>query len=66
MDPSTFSSEHINNKMITLTSEIFSSEDCFETKLQTNFDKSDQNSEHPEEKLMNSIEQPYQQSEHIE
>ena len=66
MDPSTFSSEHINNKMITLTSEIFSSEDCFETKLQTNFYKSDQNSERPEENLMTSIEQPYQQSEHIE
>ena len=52
--------------MVTLTSEIFSSEDCFETKPQTNFDKSDQNFEHPEEILMNFIEQQHQESEHIE
>ena len=42
MDLNKFSSEHIENKMITLTPETLSSEDFFETKLQVNFDKSDQ------------------------
>ena len=39
--PNKFSSEHIENKMVTLTSETLSSEDCFKTKLQAKFDKSD-------------------------
>ena len=41
MDPNKFSSEHIENKMVTLTSETLSSEDRCDTKLQTKFDKSD-------------------------
>ena len=49
MDQSKFSSEHIKNKMVTITSKTLSSEDCFETKLQANFDKSDQNFEQTEE-----------------
>ena len=43
MDPNKFSSEHIENKMVTLTPKTLSSEDWFETKLQDKFDKSDQN-----------------------
>ena len=35
MDPKKFSSEHIKNKMATLTSETLFSEYCFETKTQT-------------------------------
>ena len=42
MEPKKFSSEHIENKMVTLTSEKLSCEDCFETKLPARFDKSDQ------------------------
>ena len=34
-----FSSEHIENELLTLTSETSSSEYCFDTKLQANFDK---------------------------
>ena len=48
MDPNMFLSEHIENKMVTLTSENLSSEDWFETKLQVNFGKSDQLFEQPE------------------
>ena len=49
MDPNKLSSEHIENKMVTLTSETLSYEDCFETKIQAKFDKSGRNFEHPEE-----------------
>ena len=42
MDLNKLSSEHIENKMVTLTSDTLSSEDWFETKLQAKFDKSDQ------------------------
>ena len=49
MDPNNLSSEHIENKMVTITSKTLSSEDCFETKLQANFDKYDQLFEQPEE-----------------
>ena len=55
MDPKKFSSEHIENKMVTLTSEILSYEDYFETKLQAKFDKFDQNFKQPEEELMDFI-----------
>ena len=48
MSPNKFSSEHIENKMVTITSETLSSEDCFETKLQAKFNKSDQIFEEPE------------------
>ena len=39
MDLNKLSSEHIENKMVTLTSDTLSSEDCFETKLQAKFEK---------------------------
>ena len=41
MDLDKFSSDHIKNKMVTLTSETIYSEYCFETKLQAKFDESD-------------------------
>ena len=66
MDPNFFSSEHIKNKMVTLTSETLSSDDWFDTKLHTEFYKSDQIFDQPEEKLMNIIEQQHQESYHIE
>ena len=43
--------------MVTISSETLSYEDCFETKLQAKFDKSDQTFEQPEEELMDFIEQ---------
>ena len=49
MDPHKLSSEHIENKMVPLTSENLSSEDCFEIKLQAKFDKSGRNFDQPEE-----------------
>ena len=49
MEPNKFSSEHTKNELLTLTSETSSSDDFFETKLQTNLDKSDQIFEQPEE-----------------
>ena len=42
METKHFSSEHIKNEVLTLTYENLSSEDCSETKIQANFDKSDQ------------------------
>ena len=66
MDPKNFSSEHIINKMFTLTFEALSSEDFFENKLQAKFDKFDQIFEQPEEELMDFIDQKHQESEHIE
>ena len=48
MDPNKLSSEHIEDKIITLIYETLSSEDCFETKLQSKFDKYDQLFEQPE------------------
>ena len=48
MDSNKFSSKHIENKMVTLSSENLSSEDCFETKPQAKFDQSDQKFEQPE------------------
>ena len=60
MDPKKFLSEHIENIMVNITSEALSYEDCFETRLQANFDKSDQKFEQPEEKLMDFIEQQHQ------
>ena len=41
--------------MATLISGTLSSEDCFETKLQAKFDKSDQIFEQIEEKLMDFV-----------
>ena len=49
MDPKKFLSEHIENIMVNITSESLSYEECFETRLQANFDKSDQKFEQPEE-----------------
>ena len=60
-----FSSEHIQNKMVTLTFETLFSEDCFETKIQAKFDKSDKFFEQLEEELMDIIEQQHQTSEQI-
>ena len=42
MDPNKLSSEHIENKIVTLTPETLSFEECFESKLQAKFDISDQ------------------------
>ena len=42
MDPIKFSSGHIENRFVTITSEILSFEDLFENKIQTKFDKFDQ------------------------
>ena len=47
MDPNKLSSEHTENKMVTLTSETLSSEEFFETKLQAKSDKSDKCFEQP-------------------
>ena len=59
MDTNKFSSEHIENKMVTITSETLSLEDCFETKIHAKFNKSDQSFEQPEEELMYFIEQQH-------
>ena len=48
MEPNKFSPEYIENEVFTLTSETSYSEDCFETKIQAKFDKSDQIFEQPE------------------
>ena len=48
MHPKKLSSEYIENKMVPITSETLSSEDCFETKLQDKFDKSNKCFEPPE------------------
>ena len=66
MKPNKFSLERIENRMVNLTYESLSFEDCFETKLRAKFDKYDQNFEHPEEELMGFIEQWHQESEQIE
>ena len=42
MEPKTFSSEHIQNRVLTLNSETSSSEHLYVTKLQAKFDESDQ------------------------
>ena len=55
MEQNKLSSEHIENEVLSLTSEYLSSEDCFGTKLQAKFDKYDQIIEQPEEKLMDFI-----------
>ena len=60
MDPNKFSSEKIEDKMITLTSETLYSKDYLETKLQAKFDKYDQIFEQPEEELMYFIEQQHE------
>ena len=49
MGPNKLSSEHIENEVLNLTSETSSSVDCFETKIETNFDESDQIFEQQEE-----------------
>ena len=41
MNPQNLSSQHIENKMFTITSENLSNEDCFDTKLQAKVDKYD-------------------------
>ena len=52
--------------MVTITSETLSYEDCFDTKLQARFDKSDQKFKQPEEGFMDFIEQQHQEPEQIE
>ena len=52
MDQQKLSPEHIEKEVLTLTPENLSSEDCFETKLQDKFDKSDQIFEQQEEEFM--------------
>ena len=59
MEPSKFSSEHIENEVLTLTSETSSSEYCFETKLQAKFDKSDQIFKQTEEALIYFMKQQH-------
>ena len=54
MDPNKFSSEHLENKIVTLSYETLSSEDCFETNIQSKFDKPWKFFEQPEEQLMDS------------
>ena len=49
MEPNKFSSEHIKNEVLTITSDISYYEDFFSTKLQAKFDKYDQIFEQPEE-----------------
>ena len=49
MEPNKFSSDHIKNYFLTITSETLSYEDCLKTKLQDKFDKSDQIFEQAEE-----------------
>ena len=66
MEPNKFSSEHINNEILTFTSETSLSEAFFETKLQAKSDKTDQIFEQPEEELMDFIEQHHQESKQIE
>ena len=56
MEPRKFSSEHTEDKIITLPYETLFSEDCFENRLQDKFDKSDNIFEQPEEELMDFIE----------
>ena len=60
MEPNMFSSEHIQNEVLTLTSETPSSEYCFDTRLQAKFEKTDQIFEQSEEELIYLIEQQYQ------
>ena len=47
MEPNKFSTNHIENDVLTLSSENSSSEDYFDTKLQDKFNKSDQTFEQP-------------------
>ena len=47
-----FSSEHIKNKVLTITSELPSSEDHFEGKFQAKISSSDKFFEQPEEELI--------------
>ena len=42
LKPNKFSSEHIKNEVLMITSETESSGDCFEIKIQAKFDKCDQ------------------------
>ena len=66
MEPKTFSSENIENKMVTLNYETVSYEDCFETKLQAKCDESDIFLKQPEEEFVDFVEQQHQESEQIE
>ena len=52
MKPKKFSSEHIGNEVLFLTSETSYSEDCLDTKIQYRFYKSDQNVKQLEEELI--------------
>ena len=48
MEPNKFSLEHIENELVTITTETLSSEGFFETKIQAEFDKYDQIFDQPE------------------
>ena len=52
MKPNKFSSEHIKNEFITLTSETSYSEGRFETKIQAKVDKYNQSFKQQEEELV--------------
>ena len=52
MEPNKFSSGHIKYEMLNITSETSSFEDCFDTKLHSKFDESDQIFKQTEEELM--------------
>ena len=61
MEPEKSSSEHIENKGLTLISETASSKDCFDKKIQAKFDKSDNIFEQPEKELMDFMEKQHQE-----
>ena len=60
MELNKFSSEHIQNELLTLTSETSSYKIFIESELQAKFDKYDQTFEQPGEELMDTIEQQHQ------
>ena len=52
MESNVFSSQHIQNEVLTITSEHPSSEYNFESKSQANISPSDKSFENPEEELI--------------
>ena len=66
MEPNKFSSEHIENRLLTLTSKTSSYEQILETKLQAKFDKFYQIFEQIQEGLVDFMEQQHQESKKVE
>ena len=62
MGPNKLSSEHNENEVLTLTSKSSSSEDQFETKLKTKFDKYDKGFEQQQQELMDLKVKHHQES----